>query len=119
MSNLDCFEGCINLPVCVEACLVYKIIKSLVVKQGLYTAKHGFYSVEFWRVTHIVDGLYIELDPPLLEFFGLVYCQLVHKQRNRLLTMFLAKLFKIVTEDDTINGLIVDLTETYAAFFCH
>ena len=80
MFSRDSFEGYINLLVSVETCLVYKIVKSSVVEQGFHAAEDRFYSVEFWRITHIVDGFDIELDPPLLEFFGLVNCQLVHKQ---------------------------------------
>ena len=33
--------------------------------------------------------------------------------------MFLSKLFQIGKESDSINGLVVDLTEAHAVFFCH
>ena len=65
-----------------------------------YLRKNRLNSVEFWRISHVKDVLYIEAGPPLTQAFGLVDIELVHEQSDGLasvsLTEFLEEVKKLL-----------------------
>ena len=119
MISCDLSESRSYLSVGVKTGLVHKTVESFPSENGFHFAENSFNGVEFWRITHIVNALNMEAWPPLVEFFGLMHRQLVHEQCNRLVAVSAAKLFEVLAESHSVNGLSMGLTEAYPIFFCH
>ena len=118
---ISCYlsESRSNLSVGVKTSLVHKTVESFASENGFDFAEDSFNGVELWRITHIVNALNMEAWPPLAQFFGLVHRQRVHEQGNRLVAVSAAKLFEVLAESLSVNGLSMGLTEAYPMLFCH
>jgi len=70
----------LDLPVHVKADLVHQGVEALTVEERLDFGKNCLDRVQLWTVAHVVDGLDVQLAPPVTERGGLVDLQLVHEQ---------------------------------------
>ena len=115
----DCSESSFNFLVCVEACLVHEVVEAPAVELPFDFREDGFDWVEFRRVTDVPNGLHVQFWPPFFDTRLLVDRQIVHEQRNGLLSILGAKLLEVVTEIFAFARLIINPDESNALFLRH
>ena len=115
----DCSESSFNFLVCVEACLVHEVVEAPAVELPFDFREDGFDWVEFRRVTDVPNGLHVQFWPPFFDTRLLVDRQIVHEQRNMLLSILGAKLLEVVTEIFAFARLIINPDESNALFLRH
>ena len=109
---LDCF-------ISVEGEFSHQVIKSPSVEDSFDFAEDCLDWIELWAITHVPYGHYVERGEVRLSVLSLVNLQLVHKERERTLSMLFPQLFQELNEFGSFKSFWIDRVRTYALFFGH
>lgn len=81
--SFDCLERYFNCGICIEPSLIDKVVQSLLVEDGLYSAENCFDGIKLRAVSDIENGRDAELFIHRLYQLRFVHGKLIHKQCER------------------------------------